>query len=94
TCCTATPRTGSYAQVITNMSYGYLQSDLIPVEPNTSYNLHAYLRGQLDIDTGGAGLWIIRARFYDAANAQLSVPNADKGGVTPSLPPGSSRGGP
>lgn len=82
TCCTALPHTGSYAQAISNLAYGYLQSDLIPVEPGTVYNLHAYLRGQLDGDTGSAGSWIIRARFYDANDSYLSVLNAQKGGVS------------
>jgi hypothetical protein len=44
------PRSGAHAYSISNLAYGYLLSDPIPVSPHTQYDLQAWVRGELDAD--------------------------------------------
>ncbi|MCP4424035.1 MAG: hypothetical protein GY803_06060, partial [Chloroflexi bacterium] len=77
---TGSPFTGIYAYAISNHAYGFLDSDLIAVTPGAQYDLHAWVRGELDGDTTVGG-WVVRAMFYDANGADLGTyQNADSGG--------------
>ena len=55
---TAAPHSGSYAYVISNHVYGSLNSDLINVSPNTTYDAYAWVRGEIDAEDS-AGNWIL-----------------------------------
>jgi RHS repeat-associated protein len=77
---TASPRSGSYANAISNHVYGYLRSDPITVTPNTSYDLHTLIRGEIDGDGSTGTTWDIRAQYYDANDTFISYQVAASGG--------------
>jgi hypothetical protein len=53
---TASPHGGSYAYVINNHAYGYINSSLMPsILPNQQYEVRAWLRGELDTEDSEAG---------------------------------------
>jgi RHS repeat-associated protein len=58
---------GAYGQSISNLAYGIIRSDIIPVTPGAQYDLRAYVRGRIDPEESVVG-WHIRAFFYDANN--------------------------
>jgi RHS repeat-associated protein len=76
---TAVPHGGSYAYVISNHAYAYLQSDAISVLPNTEYDLYAWVKGEIDGDDSN-GAWIIRAVYYNSSGGAISYQNAANGG--------------
>ncbi len=78
---------GSYSYAISNLAYGYLRSDYIPVMPNTVYDLHSWIRGEVDSDESERGPRIL-VHYYDAAGTRLNgyqIPYSDYSGVTPTL---------
>jgi RHS repeat-associated protein len=77
----ADQHSGSYGYAISNLAYGYLQSDNIPVQPNQVYELYSYLRGELDPEDSHGGGWIIRAMFYDGGGTYIGYQNAASGGA-------------
>ncbi len=56
----------------------------IAVSPSASYDLRAYVRGELDAEdsgpSGASGNWEIRAYFYDNNGTYISYDTADSGG--------------
>ena len=66
---TAEAHAGSYAYALGNHASGYLESDYISVIPR-SYDLYAYVRGELDADDSH-GTWEIRAAFYENVGQQV-----------------------
>jgi hypothetical protein len=66
---------------LSNHAYGHLESDPIPVTPNTQYTLSAWTRGKIDPDDS-YGLWLIRAYYYDAGGAYLSYQDSASGDGT------------
>ena len=75
----ATPHGGTYSYLIGNLAYGGLESGLYPVRASAPYELHAWLRGEIDADDNGYG-YILRALFYDANQGYLGYVNASTGG--------------
>ncbi|MBA3532810.1 MAG: RHS repeat-associated core domain-containing protein, partial [Ardenticatenales bacterium] len=73
------PQSGSFSYVISNQAYGSVLSDPIAAEPQKVYDVHAWLRGQQDTQTGSGGYWIVRARFYDVSDVYLGYTNAQIG---------------
>ena len=63
---TASPHEGSYGYAVSNQAYGYLDSGLITIQPNTQYDLSAWVRGELDGEDS-AGQWLIKAYYYDGS---------------------------
>ena len=61
---TSEPSAGSYAFSISNHAYGNVESDPVSVQPNTTYDLSTWARGELDTDDGFAGVEM-RVGFYD-----------------------------
>ena len=76
------PHAGSYAYAISNHAYGYLLSDDVAVQPNATYHLSVWLRGELDAEDG-TGDWLLRAYYYDANHTELSYSDADRSDVIP-----------
>jgi hypothetical protein len=62
---TAAPHSGSYAYVISNHVYGSLNSDLINVSPNSTYDAYACVRGEIDAEDS-SGLWLVRINLMIA----------------------------
>jgi YD repeat-containing protein len=69
------PRTGSFGYAISNHAYGYLQSNPIAVQPNTQYDLYAWVRGEIDLDDS-ASRWYIRLNFYNSSGGSLGYTDA------------------
>ncbi len=76
---TADQHSGSYAYALSDHADGWLESDPIPVSPETEYDLYVWLRGELDADDSH-GKWLVRARFYNAGGGFISYQNAASGG--------------
>ena len=55
-------------------------SGLITIQPNTQYDLYAYVRGEIDAEDS-AGQWLIRAYYCDSNNNYLSYQDAAGGGA-------------
>ena len=68
---------------LSNHAYGILESDQLAVQPSESYDLRAWLRGEIDVEDS-IGRWILRAQFYDANHSYLSYTNVDLGDTVPS----------
>ncbi|MCP4898668.1 MAG: hypothetical protein GY906_16995 [bacterium] len=81
---TADQHSGAYGYSISNLCYGTLLSDHIPVSPNADYDLYTWVRGEIDPDESKNGL-LIRANYYDASGAHLSYTNvfANNNGTVP-----------
>jgi len=75
------PYTGTYGYGITNNASGYAFSDAITVVANSTYDVSAWVRGELD-DQQGLGLWYVRAYFYNSSATQVGVVNVSYGGET------------
>ncbi len=74
-------RSGSYAHVITNTTYGWLTSDEIGVTGGANYDLHAWIRGRLDPDDSRDGtVWVLRVSWYDDTGGYLGYNNTAGGG--------------
>jgi hypothetical protein len=73
------PCSGSFGYAISNLSYGNVRSDAIPVSANTQYDLYAFVRGRIDPDDS-SGAWIIRARFYNSSGGYIGYQDAAAGG--------------
>ncbi len=79
----AEEHTGSYGRTITNVAYGYLDSNLMTVTAGNQYDLYVAARGQIDADDGHSGdAWLIRAQFYTSGGGGLSYVDADSGTET------------
>jgi hypothetical protein len=65
----------AYADTISNLAFGAIQSDAFIVSPNTQYDLYAWVRGELD-PNDSAHTWQIRALYYDANNAYINYQDA------------------
>jgi RHS repeat-associated protein len=61
----------TYGQAISNLAYGEIRSDSIPVVPGTQYDLRAYVRGKIDQEESVDG-WHVRAFFYDASDTYVT----------------------
>lgn len=59
-----------YAYVISNHAYGQLRSPRIDANPDTAYELFAWVKGQVDTEASYAAL-LMRVYFYDAGGGQL-----------------------
>jgi hypothetical protein len=81
---TAAPHSGEYSLVVSNHAYGRLTSATIGVNPNAQYDLHAWVRGEIDPDDSRNGI-LIRASFYTSDGSYIGYENAyvDSTGVTP-----------
>lgn len=66
----ASPRSGTYAYAISNLARGDLRSDWIPVMPGTTYDVYAWVRGELD-PLATAGFAGIRVSFQNASGATV-----------------------
>ena len=78
------PQSGQYAYAISNHSKGNLQSDSVSVTPNSTYDLYAFIRGELDPDDSH-GTWQLRINYYDSAGTYLTYQDAvsgNPGGLT------------
>ena len=71
-------RRSGYGWVLSNLAYGRIQSDSVPIVGGASYDLHAWVRGELD-EVGTVGLHLIRAAFYDSSGGYISYQNAYSG---------------
>ena len=82
---TTIPHNGTYAYAISNQVHGYVESPPIAVQPNTDYDLNAWVRGELDAEDS-FGSWKLRVVFYDSAGGinGMSVVDVD-GGAAGSL---------
>ena len=67
-------RNGSTGYALSNLATGYVESSPIAVTPGHTYEIEAWLRGQLN-DLAGQGEWRIRAQFYSATNVDLGYQN-------------------
>ena len=88
--------TGTYGRAITNITYGYLQSDSVPVVAGHTYDVSAWMRGQIDPDdsrgaTGAA--WIVRVYFYNSSGSGLSSVDVASGGPVDLSTTWSQKGG-
>jgi hypothetical protein len=81
-----TPHSGDFDYTISNLAYGHLQSDPIPVYPSTEYDLYTWVNGELDADETLRGL-LIRAYFYNAAGGYIGNQTAFRD-YTVSVPSG------
>jgi hypothetical protein len=81
---TAAPHSGEYSLVVSNHAYGRLTSATISANPNAQYDLHAWVRGEIDPDDSRNGI-LIRASFYTSDGSYIGYENAyvDSTGVTP-----------
>jgi hypothetical protein len=64
----------------------------VPVAPNTQYDLYAHLRGQLAA-ASSAGVWIVRAHFYNEAGQYLGYQDIASGDDTTVTAAWQQRGG-
>ena len=60
----ALPNTGTYAQTISNLANGWINSPSISVSAGATYDVYAYLHGELDADDS-AGQWKIQVLFFN-----------------------------
>lgn len=69
---TAAPHGGTYSYVISNHAYGTIStSSNIPVTPGRTYDLRAFVRGEMD-PASGNGYWFVRAQYYNANGGWIS----------------------
>lgn len=79
---TGAPRSGSRSVVVSNHAYSVIQTDYLAVQPNSTYHLSAWLRGEIDAEES-AGNWILRVYYYDANKSALSYTNVDQSSSAP-----------
>ncbi len=70
---------GTYAFVLSNHSYGTLQTDPIAVLPGATYTLSAWVRGKLNAQASGGG-WTLKLLAYDRQGAFISTQTIASGG--------------
>jgi len=75
---------GSYGYAISNLAYGYVYSEPVAVTPGVSYDVSAWVRGELDPDESHETTWKVRAQFYNAQGGPLSYDDVAEGLVVPS----------
>ncbi len=69
---TAAPHGGTYSYVISNHAYGTIStSSNIPVTPGRTYDLRAFVRGEMD-PAAGQGNWFVRAQYFNANGGWIS----------------------
>ncbi|MCP4421612.1 MAG: LamG domain-containing protein, partial [Chloroflexi bacterium] len=71
------PNSDTYSFVISNQANGSIRSEeFIEATANTSYDLHAYVRGELD-DVGSSGSLLLLLCFYNASEESINTPNCE-----------------
>ena len=60
----ALPNTGTYAQTISNLANGWIESPAISISGGSTYDVYAYLHGEFDADDS-AGQWKIQVLFFN-----------------------------
>ena len=68
--------TQHYGYGISNHAYGYLTSDPVAVTAGQDYDLHAWLRGQIDGEDALYG-WIVRANFYNSSGGYVGYADGE-----------------
>ena len=62
----AAERSGSYGYAINNIAYGYARSNQFDVTAGTQYDVHAWVRGEVDVESSHGTSWIVKVRWYDS----------------------------
>ena len=67
----AAERSGSYGYAINNIAYGYARSNQFDVTAGTQYDVHAWVRGEIDAESSHGTAWIVKVRWYDSRWSRL-----------------------
>jgi hypothetical protein len=75
------PKSGDSSYTISNLAYGWLESDPVDVLAGEDYHLTAWARGEVDTDESNGGVYV-RAVFYDAGGDEIDTADVfmDPGG--------------